>query len=193
MRNPNLILLKRHVNKGNRSLWLAHSKDVAELAVKFYMNFLSLVVPIVFFLKKTWFGDKFITKKQQITSMGDTPNYVIFTQFLRKPERHPNAIWTPFERVRFFTWMNGFERVRFFSWKYGFFHGGISQNLKIFWEPKKTLKFMKIYHKSQKDQQLVEKNIQKPIIESFGDRRYVALTSYKWKKHHLKNKRLVAS
>ena len=191
MRNPNLILLKRHVNKGNRSLWLAHSKDVAELAVKFYMNFLSLVVPIVFFLKKTWFGDKFITKKQQITSMGDTPNYVIFTQFLRKPERHPNAIWTPFERhlnaFRTGTVFYVDERFRtgtVFSWKYGFFHGntvffhgGISQILKIFWEPKKTLKFMKIYHKSQKDQQLVEKNIQKPIIESFGDRRYVALTS----------------
>lgn len=94
--------------------------------------------------------------------MGDTPNYVIFTQFLRKPERHPNAISTPFERLS-----NG----------YGFLRGGISQNLKIFWEPKKTLKFMKIYQKSQKDQQLVEKNIQKPIIESFGDRRYVALTS----------------
>ena len=32
-----------------------------------------------------------------------------FTQFLRKTERHVNAIWTPFERVRFFTWMNGYD------------------------------------------------------------------------------------
>ena len=111
--------------------------------------------------------------------MGDSSNYVIFTPFLRKPERHPNDIWTPFERhlnafrtgtvfyvdERFRTGTVFFMEIRFFSWNYGFFHGGISQNLKIFWEPQKTWKFMKIYDKSQKRPTAGEKNIQKPIIE----------------------------
>ena len=54
-----------------------------------------------------------------------------FTQFLRKTERHVNAIWTPFERVRFLRgwtgtiihmdWLIVYVDLRFFTWMNGLF------------------------------------------------------------------------
>ncbi len=115
--------------------------------------------------------------------MGTPLNYVIFTYFLRKPERHANAIWTPFERhlnafrtgtvfyadERFRTDTGFFMEVWFFSWKYGFFHGENSQNLKNLLGPKKTWNFIKKRENSSKVNQNIQKptagenNIQKPI------------------------------